>query len=349
MLECDILVVGAGPAGSSAALEASKTGLRVLMVERKKTIGQPVQCAELIPNNLLKDAEIIPRSIVQEIKTSKTFFPSGEWFEHGSSTFMMDRGVFDKDLAVQAAKEGTQILIRTQCIRKEGEKVILKKGGRELEVVPKVIIGADGPVSTVGTWIMSVNREFYTTLQYEVPLAATSQCAEFYFDHRFFGGYGWLFPKGKTANVGLAIKHRKTEPSSIHELLDGFIQKLCCAKKIEANPVSLTGGLIPVGGPLTTVRDNIVLAGDAAGQAHPITGGGIGQAYACGKFAGEAASEAIKEEDLRLLQKYELKWRYVLGKELKRACAKREFLETHWDELDTIIKRCWVMFNEYYE
>lgn len=350
MIECDILVVGAGPAGSSAALEASKAGCNVLLVERKKTIGQPVQCAELIPNNLLEGAEIIPRSIIQEIKTSRTFLPNGDWFEHVSDTYMMDRAVFDKDLAVQAAKRGARILIRTQCVSKEGEKVILTRRGEKIEVLPKVIIGADGPKSTVGKWITSINEEFYTTLQYEVPLVSPLNWIEFYIDHDFFGGYGWLFPKGKTANVGLAVKHcPEVETAGMHELLKKFVNKLCSDKKIENNPVSVTGGLIPVGGPLNTWKDNIMLAGDAAGQTHPITGGGIGQAYACGKFAAEAAVGAIREDDLRLLGKYELTWRYVLGKELKRACAKRKILESHWDELDSIIKKCWVMFKDYYE
>jgi geranylgeranyl reductase family protein len=350
MFTCDILVVGAGPAGSSAALEASKAGARVLIVDRKRTIGQPVQCGEMIPNNLLGNTEIVPGSIIQEIKTARTFLPNGEWAEHASNTYMMDRAVFDKGLALLAVKEGARLLIRTQCISKEGEKVILKRGVEEIEVAPKVIIGADGPKSTVGSWIGSVNKEFYTTLQYEVPLITPSECSEFYFDDDFFGGYAWLFPKGKTANVGLAVKYgQKTHSKNLHELLKKVVEQLCSDNKIEDNPVSVTGGLIPVGGPVNTRKDNILLAGDAAGQTHPISGGGIGQAFACGKFAGDAAARAIREDDLRILDTYELKWQYVLLKELKRACAKRQILESRWDELDSIVKRCWIMFDEYYK
>lgn len=349
MVTCDILVVGAGPAGSSAALEAAKAGARVVVVERRKTIGQPVQCAEMIPNNLLKEAKIISRSIIQEIKTTKTFLPDGKWFEHASSSYMLDRAVFDKGLAVQAAKEGARILIRTQCVSKEGERVTLRRGGREIEVFPKIIIGADGPKSTVGSWINSINTEFYITLQYEVPLTTPSDCAEFYIDRNFFGGYGWLFPKRETANVGISVRPKKGNQQGMRNLLKEFIKKLCSEKKIEDNPVSVTGGLIPVGGPLKTVRDNILLAGDAAGQTHPITGGGIGQAFACGKFAGEAAVDALREDDIRILHKYELKWRYILGNELKRACEKRKILDSQWDELDSIIRKCWAMSKEYYE
>ncbi len=350
MMKCDILVVGAGPAGSAAALEASKAGARVVIVEKKKTIGQPVQCGEMIPRTLLKGVEIPQRSIAQEIETSKTVLPSGEWFKTDSPSYILDRTVFDKELAVQAVKDGAHLLIRTQCVSKQGDKVILRKGGRKMEISPMVIIGADGPLSTVGKWIAQVNREFCIGLQYEVPLRAPSDCVEFYFDHDFFGGYGWLYQRGETANVGLIAKRNKeSEPLHTDELLRKFTQRLCSDKKIEDSSVSMTGGLIPVGGSLDTVRDNIVLVGDAAGQTHPITGGGIEQAFLCGKIAGEVASEAIRENDLRMLHKYELKWRYFLGKELKRACERRKILESHWDELDSVIKKCWIMFEEYFE
>jgi digeranylgeranylglycerophospholipid reductase len=349
-MNCDILIVGAGPAGSSAALEASKTGARVLMVEKKKTIGQPVQCAELLPESNLLHIKVTPRSFVQEIKRAKYFPPQREYFEEDFPCHILDRTVFDKELAVQAAHEGAHILVMTRCISKRGEQVILKKGEKRIEVSPKVIIGADGPRSTVGTWIARVNREFCTALQYEVPLVCPSDCVEFYFDHQFFGGYGWLFPKGEVANVGVAIKHEgKTRSSdSLDYILNKFTKRLQDKNKIKGNPVSITGGLIPVGGPLQTVRENIILAGDAAGQTDPLTGGGIVQAFICGKIAGRTAAEAVKNNDLHLLHTYEVKWRSLFENDLKRTYAKRQFLESHWDELDSIIGKGWTLNKEHY-
>jgi len=345
MLYCDILVVGAGPAGSSAALEASKAGTRVLMVEKKKTIGQPVQCAELLPKSSILQLKVTRRSIVQEIKRARIFPPQGEYFEEDFSCYMLDRTVFDKELAVQAVNEGARILVKTCCISKKGEKVILRRGSKRTEVFPKVIIGADGPRSTVGKWITSVNREFCIALQYEVPLIAPSDCVEFYFDHEFFGGYGWLFPKGKVANVGVVVRFgEKTGPSDLmYNLLNKFMRKLQRKNKVKESPVSITGGLIPVGGPLHTVKENIILAGDAAGQADPITGSGIVQALLCGKIAGKTAAEAVRKNDLHILYEYEVKWRYLFENDLKRTFAKRQFLESHWDELDSIIRKGWIM------
>ena len=76
-----------------------------------------------------------------------------------------------------------------------------------MEVTADIVIGADGPRSTVGTWIDSINSEFVVGLQYEVPLSSPLEYTEIYFRREFFGGYGWLFPKGTLANVGIGIKY----------------------------------------------------------------------------------------------------------------------------------------------
>ena len=76
--EADILVVGAGPAGSSAALAACGRGLRVLLVERRTVVGRPVQCAEYIPAPLMKETAIGRNFVVQPVKGMTTILPDGE-------------------------------------------------------------------------------------------------------------------------------------------------------------------------------------------------------------------------------------------------------------------------------
>ena len=74
----DILVVGAGPAGSSVALEAAKNGADVLLVEKKKNVGVPVQCAEYIPKLLLNEINISQKSVVQDVYGLKTYLLNDE-------------------------------------------------------------------------------------------------------------------------------------------------------------------------------------------------------------------------------------------------------------------------------
>ncbi|MBE9592273.1 MAG: FAD-dependent oxidoreductase, partial [Proteobacteria bacterium] len=113
MLNYDVLIVGAGPAGSSAALEAAKNGADVLLIEKKKIIGQPVQCAEFIPKLLLNEIEISHDSIAQRIKGMRTYLPDGEIVESCSPGCMLNRSVFDNELAMKAADKGADVRIDT--------------------------------------------------------------------------------------------------------------------------------------------------------------------------------------------------------------------------------------------
>lgn len=350
MLNCDILVVGAGPAGSSAASEAAKYGAKVLLIEKKRTIGEPVQCAEFIPKLLLSEVEISRDSIVQEIRGMRTHLPNGKCVESYSPGYMLNRLMFDKELAMKAADNGADVRINTLCSSEKKEKIFINKNGMKVGVTAKVIIGADGPKSTVGKWINSVNRDFIIGMQYSVPLVSSLDFTEVYFDQDFFGGYGWLFPKGKSANVGVGIRYNsitKTD-KSLSSILKKFVKVLEKDGKVKNSPFFTTSGLIPVGGPLNTVKDNVILVGDAAGQTHPITGGGIFQAVICGKIAGKIAACAIQKEDIEMLIDYENEWKDIFGESLERAQTKRRFLESNWDKLDSIIKTCWTVFREYY-
>ncbi len=350
MLTCDILVVGAGPAGSSAALEAAKSGADVLLIEKKKNIGVPVQCAEYIPKLLLNKIKISRKSLVQDIYGLNTYLLNDECIESRLPGYMLNRSVFDKELALCAEDAGATVYINTTCISNNKERTLLNKDGRKTDVVSKMIIGCDGPKSTVGTWINTVNEEFVVGMQYSVPLVDSLDFTEVYFDHDFFGGYGWLFPKDNSANVGVGVKYTSDYKTnkSLGVLLKKFVKTLEKDGKIKNKPTSITSGLIPVGGPLQTVKENILLVGDAAGQTHPITGSGISQAVICGKIAGRIAASAVRKEKIELLDEYEKEWRNMFGDELDRARKKRRFLEENWDKLDMIIKKCWTTFREYY-
>ncbi len=350
MLNCDILVVGAGPAGSSAASEAAKYGAKVLLIEKKRIIGEPVQCAEFIPKLILSEVEISRDSIVQEIRGMRTYLPNGKCVESYSPGYMLNRSMFDKELVMKATDNGAEVRINTLCSSKKEEKIFINENGRKVGVTAKVIIGADGAKSTVGKWINSVNRDFIIGMQYSVPLVSSLDFTEVYFNHDFFGGYGWLFPKGKSANVGVGVRYNSITKidKSLSRILKKFVKVLEEDGKVKNSPFFTTSGLIPVGGPSNTVKDNIMLVGDAAGQTHPITGGGIAQAVICGEIAGKIAACAIQKEDIEMLVDYENEWKDIFGKELERAQMKRRFLESNWDKLDSIIKKCWTVFKEYY-
>ena len=343
-MEMRILIVGAGPAGSSAAIQARKAGGEVLIVEKKREIGRPVECAEFIPALLLREVDMGSMGrdcIAQRVEGIKTYIKD-DYFKTIGPGYIINRDKFDNSLVTNALKEGAILWRSTLCKkRNEDGEVILLKEGHEVRVKPEIIIGADGPKSTVGRWIDSVNNEFISALQYKVLLKEPLSWAEVYFREEFVGGYGWLFPKGDEANLGVACKNVS------RALLNGFFEYLRKIGKVQDKILGRTGGIIPVNGPLSSFKDNVLLVGDACGMTHPITGGGITQAIITGNIAGEVAARTIKGKDS--IESYSYRWQELFGQELRRAKIKRRFMEAHWDDFESTIKKCWVAFKEYYE
>jgi len=346
----DILVVGAGPAGASAAFAAATRGVRVVMAEQRKTVGVPVRCAEYIPAPLVGMVELPSDCVVQRGEGMRTILPDGTIKPMRAPGFTIRRDRFDQFLADAARKAGARLMTQTRVVQKKHDGVLVKDAAGTYRIfVPKVIIGADGPHTTVGKWIGSVNRTLMPAVQYRVALTRPMDMTEVYFDPEIYGGYGWLFPKGKEANVGLGILRSATRKDSIRKRLDRFVLRLKSEGKIEDTPLAAAAGWIPVAPPRRVVRGNIVLAGDAAGHTHPITGAGIFHAVVCGRMAGKWAAEAVRSNDPARLQGYEAEWRDLLEETLQRASARRRLLEKNWGRLGEILPRCWVAFKDYYE
>jgi len=349
-LTCDILVVGAGPAGTSAAREAALKGADVIVVERRAVVGVPVQCAEYIPAPLLGELCLPSDFVVQPLRGMKTFLNGRIVQEIAAPGYTIHRDAFDQALAEEARKAGAEILLSTRALSRAGSEVIIRKNGASSSKVrAKVIIGADGPHSKVAGWIGSINRNLIPAVQVKVRLDHPMEFTEVFFDDRIYGGYGWLFPKGGEANVGVGMKKHLDSSRELGKRLVDLLSLLAGAGKIKGKLPGITAGWIPAEAPRAIHGENILLAGDAAGHTHPITGAGIPQAVIGGRMAGKWAADATVSGDMSLLANYESEWTELFGETLERGFSRRQLLERNWDRLEEIIKRCWVTFREYYE
>jgi flavin-dependent dehydrogenase len=267
-----------------------------------------------------------------------------------SPGYMLDRSLFDKDLAASAISSGAKISIGTKAIGLSPEGLIVKHGSKKETLRSKVFIGADGASSTVARLVGKPPLKTIAALQYEVVLSEPQNYVDVYFDLDYEGGYAWFFPKGKTANAGVGVVSSKAPRLS--DLLDNFLDSLRGSDKLqEIQIVSKTGGWIPCEFYENNLFKNVLLVGDAAGHAHPITGAGILNAVIAGELAGRVAAEAIVKEDLDVLNHYDSEWRETVGKSLSYGTFKRRFLEEHWDEpgvdFEELVRKTWVGFKEY--
>jgi digeranylgeranylglycerophospholipid reductase len=346
---CDVLVVGAGPAGSTAALAAAAAGADVALIDRRSEIGTPVQCAELIPAPLLREVPVTSASIVQRTRGIVTHLPNGETDEADAPGVMLDRASFDSELAVAAACAGTRLATGTRLVgMREGAAVVEGPRG-EATVRARVVVGADGPLSAVGESVWLRNVSFAAAKQVKTLLAEPLDTTHVFFDQLYRGGYGWLFPKGETANLGVAVE--RSSGHLLDEALDhltGWVLEL--GLTVGRHVLDRTGGLIPVGGPLGEARaGNVLLVGDAAGQTHPMTGAGIHAAVSCGRAAGRCAAAFAASGDETDLTSYVDAWRRDWRDVLRTASRRRAELMERWDtDFAAAVRRCWVVFPEYY-
>lgn len=363
-LEYDVLVVGAGPAGSVTAKHAARNGARTLMIEKRQEIGSPVRCGEGIARAWLDELGIKPdkKWISWQVTGARIFSPNGsvvkltEKMAGNEVGYVIERDNFDRALAEDAASAGADIMVKTsavELIRKDGRVagVKAKHMGESFNIGAKVVIGADGFESQLGRWAgidtslkpSDVNVCFEYTMRH---IDHDPSFNDFYVGSCAPGGYIWVFVKGPdSANIGIGTQLSKIkagERGAPKRYLDAFIAKH--PEYARGTPIREVAGAVSCCQPLDSVTaDGIMLVGDAARQIDPLTGGGVANSCRAGKVAGEVAAQAVKAGDFskRFFQAYEKGWRARFEDQMFRNWMAKEKLVTLSDE--TFDKACEVL------
>lgn len=355
----DVIVVGAGPAGSMTAKHAAKKGARVLIIEKRQEIGASLRCAEGVNKKGLAKAgvPVDKRWVSADIAGAKLVSPGGHVFRIDESQagaevgLVLERHLFDKAMAADAARAGAEIWLKTAAVDviKEGDKVVGVKARREgepLKLTAGCVVAADGFESQVARWagIDTALKagDITTCYQYRMAnLKTEPDYCEFIIGSVAPGGYIWVFPKGDdTANVGIGVLASKLKkPGEVKAYLDSWIKKdprLSCGQPLEA----LAGG-VSVSPPVEqSVMNGLILVGDSARIIDPITGGGIANGLLAGKFAGEVLGDCAEANDYSetALMPYDKKWRDAMENRLWRNwMAKEKFLTLSDKTLDGVI------------
>jgi geranylgeranyl reductase family protein len=348
----DVLVVGLGPAGSRAAAAAAEAGARVVALDRRREPGCPVQCAELVP--ALLDQDIAGLAVVARQPVGRMLTAVEDAAFDETRPFpgrIIDRAAFDAMLAREAAAAGAECRCGIAALAIAPDGTVHCSNGARLR--PGVLIGADGPCSRVGLAAGIVNRELVETRQITVPLLAPHDATDIFLGADYPGGYGWLFPRDASANLGIGVvpaAKRRLKP-----LLAALHRRLVDAGRVGAAVTALTGGAIPVGGRLPSVGNvggmPVLLAGDAAGLANPVTGAGIAAAVQSGTLAGEAAARWLGGKPSALAD-YEEELSELFDAALARALRRRRDLLAHYNDGQrpdaAALRAGWVAYPEYW-
>jgi digeranylgeranylglycerophospholipid reductase len=347
LLRYDIVVVGAGPAGSMAARAAAERGVSVLLLEEHERVGVPVQCAEGLSERGLREAGLKPTDgvVSQKITCARVYAPNRSYIDiHGSNWvgYNLNRDVFDRMLAERAVDAGAQLMtgVRVSTVYREGGAVggvYASSGERTLKVEARIVIGADGYSSTVrrtaglGRWY----PDAVTCAGYRLGNLNLDEpdVNEIYFGKEVApGGYAWVFPKStEVANVGVGVRRIHKAPPI--EYLRRFISS---DPRFEgAEILMVTGGITPASGILEKiVDDGLMLVGDAAGEIIPCTGAGIHSGMVAGRIAGEVAADAVLEGETGAarLREYRRRFEAEWGKRIRDSRRVVEMLDRFSDE-----------------
>jgi digeranylgeranylglycerophospholipid reductase len=332
MPEVDVLVVGAGPAGSVAALEAKRAApeLDVLLLERDRAVGAPVRCAEGVGDAGLREFADPDGAAWVARKITRVVFVAPDDTEVSVAErnvgWILDRTRFDAFLAAQAGADGAELLVGTEAAgmtrAADGRWHVRTRGPRgEGSYRAKVVIGADGVEAMVGRW---------AGLDTRVPARDMESCAQYVVQGIDFdpgaiylqfgrdiapGGYAWIFPKAVgVANVGLGMVALRGDGRNARDYLDAWVAR---RYPRGARTAYTVGGVIVHTTIKRTCTDGVMVAGDAAHMINPLSGGGIVNAMKAGRLAGRVAAAAICEGDVseRRLAAYHRAWMNLLGED----------------------------------
>ncbi len=337
----DVAVVGAGPAGCTAARVTAGKGFKTIVIERRRQIGVPIHCGEYLPTpremrDLLRDSpraarlvDVPSRLIDNRCERLRLYSPFGKAFEFKLQSNVIDRTKFDQYLSEQALNAGAELRLETLALnRSRSNRLVLGgKRGKD-EISAKVVVGADGPRSmisrSIGNRYLNEGRDLCPSLNFVMEgIDCNPTTTEMYFGREIApGGYSWIIPKGEDkANVGFGMRWPFGSPDlTLKQYLHRFIRQnpVLTPSSSPARITSRVGATIPVGGPVNrTFSENVVLVGDAAGHVMASNGGGIPTALAGGEIAGEAIESHLNEG--AHLSRYEVGWQREFGTELHTA------------------------------
>lgn len=322
----DIIVVGAGPAGSIAARTAAKSGVSVLLLEKDREVGYPVRCGEAISKAGVEEfIDPDPRWIASTISRFSFNAPDGTEviIEFGEAGYVLERRIFDYELATEAINAGAELKTSAYVnglLFDDGKVAGVKYefNGEQKEINSKVVIAADGVESRVGRWAGLKTHIDFRDMESAVQITADNipinqDTLYFYFGKDFApNGYFWLFPKGNNkANIGLGVSGLTGKKKSAQSFLNDFMNKYYP----EAPILNKVAGGVPCSITLPKISaPGIMLAGDAARQVNPLSGGGISSGMIGGSIAGKIAAEAVKHNKTDYVLLYDKAWAKRLGK-----------------------------------
>ena len=348
----DVVVVGGGPAGATAAHELARRGRSVLLLDRAWRVKP---CGGAVPPQLLRDFDVPESLRVARINEARMISPKGRNVDiPGGDGFvgMVDRDVFDEWLRARAETAGaerrTGAFVRRERDADGVARVVYTEGrsrhGTERSVRARFIIGADGALSQVarqcvpraneGKFVFAYH-EIVRSPEQDSPVFAHDRCDVYYQGPLSPDFYAWIFPHGKTASIGTGSLQKG------FGLKESVAQLRAATGLDRVETIRREGAPIPLHPlPLWDDGREVVLAGDAAGVVAPASGEGIFYAMTGGRVAGDAVEQALATGSARALARARKRFMRAHGQVFWVLDVMQRFWYTNDDRRERFVAIC---------
>lgn len=366
MLECDIAVVGGGPAGLSSAYAAASEGSKVILFEKDDAIAHNIRTSGVSWIKEMQELKI-PREMYNPIKNFTFISPSNEVTIKGNefSSCVLDVRRVYQHLAMLAAEAGAKIMVRSRVYNLFSgpqDKIMLGVNTPlgNLEIKPELIIDASGFSSVVGSKLGLVKpwRRYGIGAEYECYCDNVDLETWYLMVGKCYSdaGYAWVFPLSKSRiriGVGVGRPESNFDPvKKLNEMLEKKLKPLDRLKNIQ--PLEFHFGFIPnEGSRETTIADRLIIVGDSAGQSNPLVLEGIRYAVEFGRLAGKVGAQSLSKGSVKSsLNEYERIWKSKVQSKINSAMNIQSrwinLSDDQWDqEIEMLRHMSWEEFLDF--
>lgn len=344
MFNYDAVVVGGGPVGGYIAGNIVEKKFKVAVIERNKQIGIPMNCAGLVTPRIFEFLKISKESIIQnKIKGANIHSPSGNILKIGGDkvhALAIDRPRFDQEIIRIAKDKGVEVFLNNNVLSAQKIKNHIEiKTSKNHDFKCKLIIGSDGPYSKVrDSFALPEPKEILRGIGAEIANTDLNpDFVEIFLGKNIAPGFfAWFIPlnrDGTRARIGLCISKEATK-SPKHYFSNLFNNKISSDFIKNGKISNQFGGVIPLGALKKTYDSNVLLAGDAAAQVKPTSGGGIYTGLLCADHCSNISVEALQKNDFsnQSLKKYHKLWSADIGRELNLGMKFRKVFKKFTDK-----------------
>ena len=295
----DVAIVGAGPIGSTLAYELAKENIKVCLIDKKKVIGLPLQCAGIINKRVLDINQIPDEFILNKVKGAFIHSKNHSLTvsKDENQALIIDRVALDQYLFKRAVQEGSDYYLSSKVLSIDdiSGEAEFKRDSNVETIKSKIIVGADGPLSVVSSAIGN-ESDYYCASQYLVKVDDIREMSfvDLYAYENLFPGFIWSIPTYKNIfRVGLFSDYDYKKQS---EILDDFLKNDFKYDNYEKNKKKKKK--IPIYNKDNRLYKNrALIIGDAASQVKPTTGGGLLIGFEAVKMAKQSIVNALAFND----------------------------------------------------